>query len=180
MWFTKSLARHSATSRGFSLIELIIAVAIVAILAAVAVPIFLNQREKAYQSALTTDVRHAIDALHGAKPINGSFSDAATTYAAVVTNGRYKATPPNRIVMAVNCRLTGAPTPTGFEPSPGDFVIIGVRQTAPANGSWTGTLYYYDSYTNTWTNGAGGGGRPASMLVTWPNSYCTTLSDVNG
>lgn len=48
---------------GFSLIELLVAVVIVAIIAAVAIPIFMNQRAKAADSVVTSDVRSLADKL---------------------------------------------------------------------------------------------------------------------
>jgi type IV pilus assembly protein PilA len=89
------LRRRAEDEKGFTLIELLVVILIIGILAAIAIPAFLNQRSKAYDANAKSNVKTA--------------QTAEETYA-TDHNGTYDATYAN--LTSIEPTLTNAPTVT--------------------------------------------------------------------
>jgi type IV pilus assembly protein PilA len=71
------LRRRVNEQKGFTLIELLVVILIIGILAAIAIPAFLNQKSKAQDAAAKTTVRTAATAMETfATDNNGSYAGA--------------------------------------------------------------------------------------------------------
>ncbi len=73
------LRQRAADERGFTLIELLVVILIIGILAAIALPAFLNQREKAQDSEAKSAVRTAQTAMETYYTDKQSYADATDT-----------------------------------------------------------------------------------------------------
>lgn len=61
--------------QGFTLIELLVVIIIIGILAAIAIPVFLNQRQKGWDAAIKSDLKNAATAEETYLTDNGVYTD---------------------------------------------------------------------------------------------------------
>lgn len=78
--------RQRKDEEGFTLIELLVVMIIIGILAAIAIPIFLNQRKAAHDSAIKSDLRSAATSLESYFVNNDVYPPVALSFASSTLN----------------------------------------------------------------------------------------------
>jgi type IV pilus assembly protein PilA len=143
------LSRRAKDEKGFTLIELLVVILIIGILAAIAIPAFLNQRNKAYDSAAKSQIKTAQTAEETyATDQNGSYaSDVVGTPGATgVLNGS---------LATIEPALKNSPTVTATGTAAGYTLV----STAAGSGSTPDvfTLTVSNGTQTRTCTGAGGG-----------------------
>lgn len=93
--------RSEHEDQGFTLVELLVVVLIIGLLAAIAVPTLLSQRDRAFHAAMTTDLRDAVTAEYAFY----SAHDAWTTDSTVLVDEGYRT---SSSVTPVHVKIAGA------------------------------------------------------------------------
>ncbi len=110
---------------GFTLIELLVVMIIIGILAAIAIPTFLNQRKKGWKSAIKSDIHNASIAEEAyATDHDGLYADGATLLA---DTNKYNPTP--KVTLTITGSGTSGYNISGVHSSLGSCTITFASST---------------------------------------------------
>ncbi len=117
---------------GFTLIELLVVVAIIGILAAIAIPVFISQRDNAANSAAESEIKNAATVIEVAYTENGKFPTLAEIQAGTPT-----------VTVSDNVAMTYTPTAaTGTDPA--KFVLKGCNIDTRMVFTWDSSVGAFD------------------------------------
>lgn len=122
---TRIMKPRSERESGFTLIELLVVVAIIGILAAIAIPVFLNQRNTARNASVESDLRNLATVMETAYTQNGAYpTDLTALEAAGATSSEGNAivvTPATSSFSILGCNSESG-DPYLYDSAQGGFV----------------------------------------------------------
>ena len=125
---------------GFTLIELLVVIIIIGILAAIAIPVFLNQRQKGYDAGIKSDLRNTATAEETYLTDNGVYLAGTFTPAsnALTSAGLKLSTPSDYSGAAASVTVK-------FEDSTGATTTVATQGYCIQATSASGTIFSYNS-----------------------------------
>lgn len=118
--FVKFHERLKDSEKGFTLIELLVVILIIAILAAIAIPVFLNQRKKGWKAQVESALKNMATAEESYLTANTAY---ATTVASLTAEGFTYAT--TEVTPTDPINTTGATSYCMIVTSAHDTTIVG-------------------------------------------------------
>lgn len=122
--------------KGFTLIELLVVIIIIGILSAIAIPVFMNQRKKAVDAGIKSDLRTIANEMETMYVDDQAYPTGSQSGKTVTLTG--KGTPAKTVAVTISEETSTYTVAAGTDPN--SYVITGTNAS-----KGTGAKFTYDS-----------------------------------